>query len=329
MGFPGHPPPASGPAGGRAAVSAGWVAGSVRARAIARRCIGAAQARQLADSGSLDEALRTLEATPYGREVRRGQTLAQAQSGVAAVTLWHLRVLAGWVPPGGVHLLRTLAGWFEIANTDELLLTMRGGEAGPPFALGALATAWPRLRGSGSPSALRAALAASAWGDPGGDSLLALRLGMRGRWAARLADTGDPVRTWATGGAALLVAGERFVAHRQIPPGVLRPARRLLGDAAVTAGTVGEMAAVLPARARWALAGVHSPEGLWQAEAAWWARVERDAAMLLRTAANDSQPVLGAAAALAADAWRTRAALEIAARGGGRGGSLEVYDAVA
>ena len=43
-------------------------------------------------------------------------------------------------------MLRTLAGWFEIANTDELLDGLTGGATGPMFQLGALATAWPRLQ---------------------------------------------------------------------------------------------------------------------------------------------------------------------------------------
>ena len=47
---------------------------------------------------------------------------------------------------------------------------------------------------------------------------------------------------------------------------------------------------------------------------------------LLRRPRFGPGPTIGAAAVLAADAWRCRAALEIAAGGGG---SMEVYDAVA
>ena len=65
-------------------MSAGWVAGSVRARAMARRRLGAGAARQLAACGSLAEALRVLAATPYGREGLPGQTLAAAQHAVAS-----------------------------------------------------------------------------------------------------------------------------------------------------------------------------------------------------------------------------------------------------
>jgi hypothetical protein len=315
------------PAGSRerSAVSAGWVAGSVRARALARRRLGAAAARRRAASGSLPEALRALADTYYDRGIRPGQTLAEAQQAIAGTILWDLRVLAGWLPRGGVSLLRTMAGWFEIANVDELMQAMAGRQAGQMFQLGALATAWPRLRTAGSPAALRTALAGSAWRDPGTDAASAIRLGMRARWAARVAGYGDPARTWAAGAAALLVAGERFAAGRQLPAAVADGTPGLLGQAA-EAAMLGELAARLPAGIRWVLDGISSPDDLWRAEAAWWARVERDGFMLLRISGLDSGPVLGAVAVLAADAWRVRAALEIAARGGG---PLEVYDAVA
>ncbi len=101
---------------------------------------------------------------------------------------------------------------------------------------------------------------------------------------------------------------------------------RLLGPAAAGAATLEELSRRLPARARWVLAGISSPGDLWRAEAAWWAGVERDGFRLLRTSSLDSGAVLGAVAVMAADAWRVRAALEIAARGGG---PLEAYDAVA
>ena len=45
-----------------AAMSAAWVAGSVRARALARRRIGAVAARRLAECGSLEDALHTARA---------------------------------------------------------------------------------------------------------------------------------------------------------------------------------------------------------------------------------------------------------------------------
>jgi hypothetical protein len=218
-----------------------------------------------------------------------------------------------------------LAGWFEIANTDELLQSLAGQPAAADFQLGALATAWPRLREASSPRALRASLAASPWRDPGGDSPLAVRLGMRARWAERAADCGDPVRTWAAGAAALLLAGERFAAGRPVEPAVMRALARLLGPAAAAASTLEALASGLPAHARWVLADIGTPAGLWQGEAAWWRRVERDGQKLLG-AGLGSETVVGAVAVLCADARRTCAALGIAARGGH---PLEAYDAVA
>ncbi len=307
-------------------MSAGWVAAGVRAKALARRRLGAGAARRLAASGSLASALHQLTASSYQQEVRPGQTLGEAQHGLAAAVLWNLRVLAGWLPRGGVQVLRVLAGWFEIGNTDELLQAMAGQPPGSLFRLGALATAWPQLRDMHTLAGLRSALAASAWGDPGGETAYEVRIGMRARWAARVAELDEPAPTWAAGAAALLVAGERFAAGREPPPAVLAATSGLLGRGAAGAASLTDLAGRLPSQASWALAGVESAAGLWQAEARWWARVERDGFRLLRTSGFEAAPVLGAVAVLAADAWRVSAALEIAARGGR---PMEAYDAVA
>jgi hypothetical protein len=308
-------------------MSAGWVAGSVRARALARRRLGAEDTRRLASCGSLTDALRMLSGTAYGANLRPEQPLAVAQREIASSLLWDLRVLAGWLPREGVRLLRVLAAWFEVANVDELLQSIAGQPADAEFRLGALATAWPRLRQAASNSQLRAALAASAWQDPGGESTYALRLGIRARWAARAAVFGDPARIWAAGAVALLVAGERFMAGRPVDPAIMgRDALGLLGPAALRAATLAEMASGLPSRAGWVLTGITAPGDLWRAEQAWLARVERDGLRLLRTSGLDSGTVIGAVAVLACDAWRVRAALEIAARGGG---PLETYDELA
>jgi hypothetical protein len=272
-------------------MSAGWAAGSVRARALVRSRMDSGVARRLAACGSLADALHLLAATPYGANIRRDSTLAAAQHEVAGTLLWDLRVLAGWLPRDGVRLLRTLGGWFEIANVDELLQSIAGRPAGPEFRLGALATAWPRLAQAASTGELRTALAASAWRDPGQPTARAIRLGMRVRWAARIAELGEPARTWAAGAAALLAPGE--------------------------------LAGPVPARARWVLAGITSPDGLWRGETALMARVEQDGLRLLHAPGLDSGVVLGAVAVMACHAWRIRAALELAARGGT---PVEAYD---
>jgi len=302
-------------------MSAAWVAGGVRARALARRRIGAGAARRLAACASLHDAQRALGATAYGRRVRPGQELAAAQHEVAGALLWDLRVLAGWLPRDGVRLLRVLAAWFEVANVDELLAAFSGRPAEPEFQLGALATAWPRLRRAGSGSGLRAVLAASDWRDPGGDTERAVRLGMRVRYAA----LGGPVRAWAAGAVALLVAGE--VCAGPVPGDtVLGEAGILLGPAALHAVSLAELADALPSSARWVLNGVSAPDGLWRAEAAWRSRVERDGLRLLAGGGLDDQVMIGAAAVMACDAWRVRAALELAARGGA---PLDTYDELA
>jgi hypothetical protein len=306
-------------------MSAGWVAGSVRAKALARRRLGAEYARRVASCESLSDALRMLAATAYGTNLRPDQSLAAAQREIAASILWDLRVLAGWLPSEGLRLLRVLSAWFEVANVDELLQSIAGRPTDTEFRLGALATAWPRLRQAASNGELRAALAASAWQDPGGESTCAVRIGIRARWAARAAALGDPARTWAAGAVALLVAGERFAAGRAMDQAVMGSALSLLGPAA-QAATLEAMVGGLPSQAGWVLAGITAPADLWRAEQAWLARVERDGLLLLRTSGLDSDAVLGAVAVMACDAWRIRAALEIAARGGG---PLEAYDELA
>ena len=137
------------------------------------------------------------------------------------------------------------------------------------------------------------------------------------RWAARAAALDGPPRAWAAGAAALLVAGERFAAGRAVDPAVMGAALGLLGPQAFGAATLDELAAGLPARAQWVLAGITSPAELWRAEETWLARVELDGQRLLRTSSLDSGAVVGAVAVMGCAAWRVRAALEIAARGGG------------
>jgi hypothetical protein len=76
------------------------------------------------------------------------------------------------------------------------------------------------------------------------------------------------------------------------------------------------------------LDGIDQIQDLWRGEAAWWHRVEGDGFALLRGSGYDRKPVVGALAVLAVDAWRVRAALETAARGGA-GPTLEAFDGVA
>ncbi|USX53934.1 hypothetical protein [Lentzea sp. HUAS12] len=298
-------------------MSAAWIAGGVRARALMRRRVGALGAREIAGCSSLAEAVGLLVAGPYQRDVRAGQSLEQAEHGVAATLLWHLRVLAGWQPRAGAELVRLLAGWFEMANVVEHLRMVTGEAASTTFQLGTLATAWPRLAATSSVAELRHALAASPWGDPGTDNPRQIVSAVQLGWAARVAGGVPQARFWAAGGAALLVARERFLLGRPVDV----PA--LLGDAGGRGFS--EFAARLPVEAAWALADVGDPADLWQAEERWWARVDSDARTLLRGRGFGPDAVVGCAALLAVDARRVRAALECAARGGSR---LEVFDAI-
>jgi hypothetical protein len=147
---------------------------------------------------------------------------------------------------------------------------------------------------------------------------------MRLAWAHR-AVAFLPTR-WVLGATALLVAQERFSAGHALEPSAQRTAATLLGGAAVSAGTLTEFVAALPRAAFWVLDGTSDPEQLWLGEARWWKQVEQEAFQLLRTSSLEPATLVGAAGILAVDAWRVRAALEVAARGG-RG--REVFDAVA
>nr|WP_262386810.1 V-type ATPase subunit [Streptomyces sp. TRM49041] len=297
----------------------------------------------MAASRTLDEALRYLAATAYRRDVTPGVTPAEAERAVSAALLWHLRVLAGWLPATGADAVRALAAGFEISNTEHHLraLSAEGptpassdepgpgaGRRPPPYRLGALAIAWTRLARTRTPSELRLALAASVWGDPGADSPAAVATGMRIAAAVRLATAVPDAARWAAARLALLLGREVFVVGRRVPDVSAHRAARLLGLRAVGAGSYAEFRQALPEVARWLLEDIDTATDLWRAEARWWDAVERDGRELLRRSRFGPQPVVGAVALLSADAWRTRGALELAARGGGAGnGPAEVLDA--
>lgn len=307
-------------------LSPGWVAGSVRARHLLARRIGRSEARALAQAPSLDAALERLAGSAYGRRCRPGLDLAGAQRAVAATALWHVRVLAGWTPPGALEPVRALAAWFEIANVDDRLAYLAGADVAAPFELGGLATAWPRMAGAQSAGELRALLTGTLWGDPGTDDAAAIRLVLRMAWARRVLASVEEAIDWAAGAVALLLARELFLAGRSAerladlrPPGV--------GIAWPRATGLGALRAALPPQAAWALEDVVEPDELWRREVAWWRRVEADAEHLARTAHMGRPAVVGCVALLGVDAWRTAGALEAAARGGGRA-VVEVFEEI-
>jgi hypothetical protein len=283
--------------------------------------MGSAGARTLAASTSLEDAVRELTRSPYGRFVRGSHSLAAARRGVADTLLWNLRVLAGWLPGDGVGVLRLLAGWFELANVDERVraLTRTVRPAQPPFRLGNLATAWPRLAGAASLSELRAGLARSPWGDPGGDSPSEMSLALRLSWADRLAAEVVPARPWVAGALALLVARDRALRPGRASGAVTAKVDHVLGRGWSRVASVSELAAAAPGAA-WVLRGVSDPAELWRAEARWWARLRTDGAELLVAPGFGPGTAIGAAALLAVDAWLVSTALDVAARSGWRTG---------
>ncbi|MEV7011405.1 hypothetical protein [Streptosporangium sp. NPDC051022] len=300
-------------------MTAAWVAGSTRARALVRRRAGPSLARRVAGCGSVAEAVAVLADTSYGHDVRRDQGLSAAQWAVLAALLWHLRVLAGWLPPEGGRMMRVLVRWFELANVDELMYRFTGRPGEPEFVLGSMDTAWSRLRRCASPAEIQTVLADSPWGDPGGDGHREIQLGMRLAWGARLLDAVPSAKTWILGAVALLVARVRHAEGLDLPPRVRDRCLPLLGADASGAPSITEMAGRLPSAARWALRDIADPRELWRGEERWWRRVEEEGLGLLAGSGFSSGPVLGAVAVLASDAWRVRGALESAARGGDAG----------
>lgn len=296
-------------------MSVGWVGASVRARLLLRRRIGQERAARLARSPSLRDALLGLTGTAYGRELEPGLSLEAAQRAVAAATLLHLRLLSGWLPPGSAEFLRALAAWYELANVEDRLAYLNGAELRPPFDLGGLASAWPRASQVVNPAELRDALTSSAWGDPGGDSAEEVHLGLRASWAARLLADVPEIRDLVAGALALFLGRELFVSGRPVEL-VLRPHVSAVGSGWQRARTFEELAAGLPAQARWVLEGIEGPDQLWRAEVRWWARAEEDGEKLVRRSREGRAEVTGAVLLLAADTWRTASALAAAAGGG-------------
>jgi hypothetical protein len=303
-------------------VSAQWVAGNVRARALLNRRLGVGRARALAAMNSLTDAQHALAATAYGRDITVGQPAPDTDHAVCAALLWHLRVLAGWQPAQGAQAIRALAAGFEASNIAAHARRLAGAQARPPYTLGALATAWPRLSETSSLAQLRDILAQTMWGDPGSESPSDIALAVQIGWAVRVANAVPEARDWAYAWLALTVARRRLMEQRELPEPVLMRARLVLG-AAAAASDLASFADAFATRFRWLLDGITEADGLWTAEARWWARVEADGLTMLGRSEFTRAQTIGVVAVLAADAWRCRAALALASRGGG---PMDVYD---
>jgi len=314
-------------------MSASWVAGTVRARALARRRLGAGGARALAARLTLTAAVEALADTPYGHDVHPGQGLAEAEHAVGAALLWNLRVLAGWLPRDGAAVLRMLAGWFELANLDDRIAELEGtAPAEPAYALGALAASASRIAAAGSPAALADVLARPPWRvrDVGvaGDVRVAARLG----WAEAVLTTVPEAVPWVRGATVLALLADLAAAGHLATAGSEGRIARILGPGVLPAlragaGDLARARSALPRDARWVIEGIDDPGELWRGEVAWWRRVERDGFTLLAGTGFGRRPVVGATAVLAADARRVRAALETAADG--TAAAREAFDDVA
>jgi hypothetical protein len=300
-------------------MSIGWVAGAVRGKALARRSLGAQATHSVAAQPSLPAALQVLSESTYGHRLGPDMDLEAAQHAVAETTLWHLRVLAGWLPPRGAGIVRALAAWFEASDLAELAVAISAGRIRPAasFALGTLGTlgpAWARAAEARSLQELRAVLAHSAWGDPGGSSLQDIFLGLRLGWARILGSAFREHPAWGAGELALAAAAALFLRTGESDkPDPKRVPE--LGPRWDRAPDVAAFVARLPTDARWPFREVDAPGALWKAQRAWWIRVEGDAAALVSRRALGRATVVGASVALVVDCWRVRAALARAYRG--------------
>ena len=309
-------------------MSAGWVAATVRGRGLTRRRLGADGARDVARSDSLASALSALAATAYGPGLRPDMDLATAQRAVSATVLWHLRVLAGWGPPLGAGPLRILVSGFEIANVSGHLARLSGQPAQAPYAMGSMATVWPEVSRAQTPDEVRTALRTSVWGDPGSDEPAAIRLAMYLAWARRVFDDVPGGGDIAAAAGALIVARVLATGARAtLSAPALRDASHLLGPTWHEAASPQDLRRCVPPRVARALDGIEQADELFLAELRWWSAVESTGAVLAAGSRAGAPAGVGVAALLAADAWRVRAALAVAAGGGGD--FAEVLDAVA
>jgi hypothetical protein len=294
-------------------VKPAWTAGVTRARLLLSRRIGPELAGAVAGSPSLADGLATLAGSAYGERVRAGQDLTVAERGVADTLLWHLRILAGWLPAAGAALVRALAGWFELANIDARLAALGGdGREPEPFALGTLGTAWGAAEQGRTIEDVAEAVAGSAWELPPAHSSAELAIGLRVAWARRVAETAPEAADWVAGAGGLLAARELLVAKTSEHAEQLRRYPGI-GDRVLGAGTLPALREALGDRGGWALGAITEPDELWRAELAWWDRVEEDSRALVRRT-DDEAVVLAAVALLAADAQRTARALRAAAQ---------------
>ena len=307
-------------------MTAGWVAPATRGRLLLRRLVGIDGARELAATGSWDEARAILTRTIYGTDLAETASRPDARRRALGSTAWQLRVLAGWLPAGRTVLARLFAAPLEIANIDQRIAQLGGADPAEPIHLGSLVGAWPRVAVAATAEDVRRVLAKSVWGDPGGSEpeaiALALQVALARRFAAQVPGTGD----WARGAVAVLVARERFAFERDLNQTTARVVDRLIGSRWRGVERVDELADRLPKSASWALSAIDEPSDLWRAELAVVRRIANDAQRRAMSSRFDESTVTAMMALLLTDLWSVCAAIEVAGRQPSPG---EVFDAVA
>ncbi|MBT1002545.1 hypothetical protein KIH31_08000 [Paenarthrobacter sp. DKR-5] len=308
-------------------MKADWVAASVRARSMAQRRSGAGTARAIAALPTLESAVAALHGSSYADRLSGTAGLGAAERAIQEAVLWQLRVLAGWLPASGTALARAAAGTFEIENITGLARRLADGTlSGEPFQLGALATAWTRVREAASADELVSVLRTTAWGDVGTAQSGTLRDALTVSWARRLAAVAPSARPWCDA-VCVLTAARALMVDSHLPSApVLHHLRPVLGSAWESASTLAGFSDALPPSLRKVVLGIDSPQELWRAEARLRASVQAAGFRLLRASMPGPDVVLGAIAILSVDAWRLCAALAAAAAGAG---GSEVLDAAA
>jgi hypothetical protein len=294
-------------------VSAGWVAATTRGRALTRRLVGIDGARALAAS-SWPDARTSLASTFYGVDLPADSDRRTVGRHAVEATIWQLRVIAGWLPPDQGALPRLFAAPMEIANIEARFDQLTGRDVEPPFRLGSLAVAWPRVAAAGSLDQLRHTLATSVWGEPGGAERADVALGLRVAWARRLAGRVPEAALWAKGAVAVLAAREIFAFDRGINEATRREIDAMVGRHWRTASSLDTFVDELPASASWPLLDLTDPTELWRAEIAVANRVDVDAARHVGSGLYDRAAVAGIMAMLLIDLWRVRGAIEVAGR---------------
>jgi hypothetical protein len=278
-------------------MSAGWIAGDVRARGLAAaEAIDVASS--VAETPGLEPAVAVLGQTRWIRDTGSATSVETAERAVFETLIWQLRVLAGWLPSEGVEVVRSCVAWFEIRNIEDRLAYFAGASAAPPYELGRLGLISKSLGGTSNAEDIRRLMVASAWGDPGGEDAYAIRMWLRHRWHRRARDASPELRIWADAAAWLFALRERFAGR-------------------AGADLIASKPPSLPSAWRWVTAATWSPGDMWRAEERWWAQVRQEGLQLLHERVGGRGPALGAITTLAASARRIATALEIAAGVGG------------